>query len=116
MKRQTRVPASTVVRMNSASNRMAKWYQMPIIVLPPRKPDRISAMPTANVGAPPVRDMIVLSPTSCAIWVSMSGVTAKPQDEITCAACCRIRADQRRPSCSWRNRRRDGSPSRRSSP
>ena len=23
----TRVPASTVVRMNSASNRMAKWYQ-----------------------------------------------------------------------------------------
>jgi hypothetical protein len=28
MKRQTRVPASTVVRMNNASNRMAKWYQI----------------------------------------------------------------------------------------
>ena len=28
MKRQTRVPASTVVRMNSASNRIAKWYQI----------------------------------------------------------------------------------------
>ena len=29
-------------------------------------------MPTASVGAPPVRDMMVVSPTSCAIWVSMS--------------------------------------------
>ena len=36
-------------------------------------------MPTASVGAPPVRDRMVVSPTSCAIWVSMSGVTAKPQ-------------------------------------
>ena len=45
-------------------------------------------MPTASVGAPPVRDRIVFSPTSCAICVSMSGVTAKPQPEITCAACC----------------------------
>ena len=44
-------------------------------------------MPTANVGAPPVRDMIVDSPTSRAIWVSMSGVTVKPQEVITCAAC-----------------------------
>ncbi len=44
-------------------------------------------MPTANVGAPPVRDMIVVSPTSFAIWVSMSGVTMKPHDEITWAAC-----------------------------
>ena len=59
MKRQTRVPASTVVRMNSASNRMAKWYQIPASSLPPRKPDRMLAMPTASVGAPPVRDMIV---------------------------------------------------------
>src|SRR6266478_1912713 len=86
MKRQTRVPASTVVRMNSASNRMAKWYQIPMSALPPRNPDRMVAMPTASVGAPPVRDMSVVSPTSCAIWVSMSGVTAKPQAEITWAA------------------------------
>ena len=41
MKRPTRVPASTVVRMNSASNRIAKWYQMPARALPPRKPDRM---------------------------------------------------------------------------
>ena len=27
MNRATRVPASTVVRMNSASNMIAKWYQ-----------------------------------------------------------------------------------------
>ena len=64
MKRQTRVPASTVVRMNSASNRMAKWYQMPISSLPPIMPDRMLAMPTASVGAPPVRDMMLVSPTS----------------------------------------------------
>ena len=44
-------------------------------------------MPTASVGAPPVRDRIVVSPTSCATWVSMSGVTAKPQPEMTSAAC-----------------------------
>ena len=64
MKRSTRVPASTVVRMNSASNRMMKWYQMPIIALPPRKLDRMLAMPTASVGAPPVRDRMLFSPTS----------------------------------------------------
>ena len=56
MKRPTRVPASTVVRMNSASNRMAKWYQNAISALPPNMPDRMCAMPTASVGAPPVRD------------------------------------------------------------
>ena len=31
MKRATRVPASTAVRMNSASNMIAKWYQNAII-------------------------------------------------------------------------------------
>ena len=35
MKRPARVPASTAVRMNSASNRIAKWYQKAIMVLPP---------------------------------------------------------------------------------
>ena len=79
MKRQTRVPASTVVRMNSASNRMAKWYQIPISALPPKTPDRMLAMPTASVGAPPVRESIDSSPTSFATCVNMSGVTRKPQ-------------------------------------
>ena len=37
MKRPTRVPASSVVRMNSASNMMAKWYQSAIIPWPQRR-------------------------------------------------------------------------------
>ena len=40
MKRPARVPASTAVRMNSASNRMAKWYQNAIIALPPMQRTR----------------------------------------------------------------------------
>ena len=87
MKRPTRVPASIVVRMNSASNRMAKWYQNAIIALPPRKLEKMWAMPTASVGAPPARDRMLCSPTSFAVCVSTSGVTTKPHDEITCAAC-----------------------------
>ena len=47
-------------------------------------------MPTAKVGAPPVRERIDSSPTSCAICVSISGVTTKPQDEIVCAACTAV--------------------------
>ena len=47
-------------------------------------------MPTASVGAPPVRDSSVFSPTSWAIWLIMSGVTVKPQPEITCAACAAV--------------------------
>src|SRR6185503_20338162 len=35
MNRPTRVPASIVVRMNRASNRMAKWYQMAVKPAPP---------------------------------------------------------------------------------
>ena len=35
MNRATRVPASTAVRMNSASNMIAKWYQKPISAVPP---------------------------------------------------------------------------------
>ena len=43
-------------------------------------------MPTASVGAPPVRDRIDISPTSWATCVSWSGVTTKPMLETTCAA------------------------------
>ena len=35
MKRPTRVPASTVVRMNRASNMIAKWYQNALRASPP---------------------------------------------------------------------------------
>ena len=52
--RPTRVPASSVVRMNNASNMMAKWYQRssqrPCVSLA-----KMLAMPTASVAAPPVR-------------------------------------------------------------
>ena len=78
MNRQARVPASTAVRMNSASNRIAKWYQKAIIALPPMADEMMWAMPTASVGAPPAREMIVCSPTSAAVWVITSGVVAKP--------------------------------------
>ena len=43
-------------------------------------------MPTASVGAPPVRDRMVFSPTSAATPDSVSGVTAKPHEEIAAAA------------------------------
>ena len=39
-------------------------------------------MPTARVGAPPVRDNTVFSPTSLASWISASGAITKPQLEI----------------------------------
>lgn len=60
---------------------------MPIRARPPRNWEKICAIPTAKVGAPPVRERIEVSPTSRAIWCRMSGVTVKPQEEITCAAC-----------------------------
>src|SRR3990172_7570684 len=52
MKRPTRVPASSTVRMKSASNMIAKWYQMPSSRSPPIEPLKMWAMPTASDGAP----------------------------------------------------------------
>ena len=63
MKRATRVPASTVVRMNSASNMIAKWYQTASSVSP-NALEKMLAMPTASDGAPPVRANSVASPIS----------------------------------------------------
>ena len=48
--------------------------------------DRICAMPTASVGAPPVREMTVCSPTSFAVCVIISGVTWKPHCEMAWVA------------------------------
>ena len=64
MKRATRVPASTAVRMNSASNMIAKWYQNAISPEPPMSCCMMCASPNARVGAPPVRETIDSSPTS----------------------------------------------------
>ena len=63
MKRPTRVPASTVVRMNRASNMIAKWYQKARRPSPVA-PEKICDMPMASVGAPPVRATSVCSSTA----------------------------------------------------
>ena len=65
---------------------MAKWYQKAIIALLLKMSVTITAMPTAKVGAPPARERMLFSPTSWAIWTSMSGVTMKPQPLMTWAA------------------------------
>ncbi|MNY11786.1 hypothetical protein D3C86_1448340 [compost metagenome] len=85
MKRPARVPASTAVRMNSASNRIAKWYQNAMVFSPGRTWWRICAIPTARVGAPPARARMVVSPISWATACSASGVIAKPQLLTVCA-------------------------------
>ena len=71
-KRATRVTASTAERMNSASNMIAKWYQNPAMDEPPIHWRMMFAMPTASVGAPPVREITDSSPTSSATASSAS--------------------------------------------
>ena len=65
MNRPTRVPASSVVSMKIASNIMAKWYQSASMLLPKALPNML-AMPTARLGAPPVRANKLFSPISLA--------------------------------------------------
>ena len=50
-----RVPVSIVVRTNSASNMIAKWYQYASSVFMPGSPQKTRDMPTASDTAPPVR-------------------------------------------------------------
>ena len=87
MKRPTRVPVSTVVRMKSASNMMAKWYQSAVRCAP-NAPAKICAIPTASEGAPPVRASRVDSPTDAASASICPGETTKPQPRIVSAAVC----------------------------
>ena len=49
-----------------------------IMACPPTTWCRMCAMPTASVGAPPAREMIVVSPTSWAVLAISSGVAGKP--------------------------------------
>ena len=44
-----------------------------IMAVPPTNCCMMWARPTARVGAPPVRETMVSSPTSLAVWASMSG-------------------------------------------
>src|SRR3712207_9382163 len=94
MKRPTRVPASTVVKMNRASNMMAKWYQNACRPAPRKAVTwaKIEDITTARVGAPPVRPTMDSSPTALAVCWSVSGETWKPKpltawEEIGRASC-----------------------------
>src|SRR5208283_2554634 len=49
----TLVPVSTAVRMNTASNMMAKWYQYDIRPLRKETELNMYAIPTASETAPP---------------------------------------------------------------
>lgn len=65
---------------------MAKWYHNAIPPPPvcPAERAKIWAIPTANVGAPPVRPIIVFSPTDSAKSAICFSVTGKPSD-VTCS-------------------------------
>jgi hypothetical protein len=65
---------------------MAKWYQNAIMALPPMAEAKMWAMPTASVGAPPAREMMVFSPTSPAVSSIYCGVTANPHSLTLAAA------------------------------
>ena len=77
--RPTRVPASMVVRINKASNMIAKWYQSASAVGPVEIRANMCAIPTAKVGAPPARLNIVDSPRSEASRVICCSVTGNPE-------------------------------------
>ena len=83
----TRVPASSTVRIKSASNMMAKWYQIASRPPAPKVREKMCAMPTASDGAPPVRLKSVISPTLDASSAMSWPVTGKPQPEMVAAAC-----------------------------
>jgi hypothetical protein len=78
MKRPTRVPASSTVRMKTASNMIAKWYQIAYRPSPNAEP-KMWAMPTASDGAPPVRPKSVVSPMWCASDCICAASTGNPQ-------------------------------------
>jgi hypothetical protein len=73
-----RVATSTVVRMNSASNMSAKWYQSFMAASPPMMARKMLAMPMANVGAPPVRASTLFSPMAAARALIWSAPTGNP--------------------------------------
>src|SRR5664280_1471120 len=78
MKRPTLVPASTAVRMNRASNMIAKWYQNAARP-PPNALVKTSEIPKARVGAPPVREISVISWTDLAAAARSAGLIVNPR-------------------------------------
>ena len=70
------------------------------MALPPTALERIWAMPTASVGAPPARERIVISPTSLRSRSAHRALITKPQPEIAGAAVSRRCADHGCRACS----------------
>jgi len=71
--------------MNSASNMIAKWYQNAARP-PPNAFVKISEIPKASVGAPPVREIRVVSWMDCAAAVRSAGLIVKPRVRTNSAA------------------------------
>ena len=76
--------------MNNASNMIAKWYQSAIAVGPPSTREKRCAIPTARLGAPPVRESSEVSPTCFASASSSAGVTTNPHCWTAAAALCTV--------------------------
>src|SRR3954462_171407 len=89
MKRPTRVPASTVVRMNRAWNMVAKWYQKAFRPFPVA-PEKICDMPTASVGPPPVLAISDGSSTALAARWGAPGEIVKPRPLTAAEADCTV--------------------------
>jgi len=89
-----------VVRMNSASNMIAKWYhkssQRPWVTR-----EKISAMPTARVTAPPVLPTRLGSPTAAARFAIRSAVTGNPSLVIFAAVAATLAATGRSPTSTF---------------
>jgi len=64
---------------------IAKWYQN-AARLPPNASVKISEIPKARVGAPPVREMRVSSWTDCAAELRSPGLIEKPRVRMNSAA------------------------------
>src|SRR5215207_7501673 len=83
-----RLPGNQEVRANGLHTlpmrswiMMAKWYQNACRAAPktPVTPAKIADIPTASVGAPPVRPTMESSPTALAVLWSVSGLTENPK-------------------------------------
>ena len=68
---------------------IAKWYQKACSP-PPKAAEKTCDMPTASVGAPPVRETRVCSSTDAAADASWSGVMVNPRLATASEADCSV--------------------------
>ena len=94
MKRPTRVPASSMVRMKSASNMIAKWYQMPSRRSPPmRAAEDVRHADGERGRAAGAVEQRLLADAAAASASIVAGSSGKPQPEIVAAACSAVAPD-----------------------